>query len=113
MICNYLKQERKDESLPQELTLTYEKVKEMRYGENPHQIGALYKEIGKCEGSLTIAKQLNGKELSYNNLKDADAAIKIAREFKEPVAVALKHMNVTMRLWMRMTLVIYSQQLKM
>ena len=59
MICKYLKEERKDNSLPQELTLTYEKVEEMRYGENPHQIGALYKEIGKCEGSLTIAKQNN------------------------------------------------------
>ena len=83
MICNYLKQERKDESLPQELTLTYEKVQEMRYGENPHQIGALYKEIGKCEGSLTIAKQLNGKELSFNNINDTNGALELLKEFKE------------------------------
>ena len=48
MICSYLKSERKDDSFPQELTLTYEKVQEMRYGENPHQKAALYKEIGKC-----------------------------------------------------------------
>ena len=48
MICRYLKSERKDESFPNELTLTYEKVQEMRYGENPHQKAALYKEIGKC-----------------------------------------------------------------
>ena len=93
MICNYLKQERKDESLPQELTLTYEKVQEMRYGENPHQIGALYKEIGKCEGSLTIAKQLNGKELSFNNINDTNGALELLKEFDEPTVVACKHGN--------------------
>ena len=93
MICNYLKKERKDESLPQELTLTYEKVQEMRYGENPHQIGALYKEIGKCEGSLTIAKQLNGKELSFNNINDTNGALELLKEFDEPSVVACKHGN--------------------
>ena len=93
MICKYLKDERKDESLPQELTLTYEKVQEMRYGENPHQIGALYKEIGKCEGSLTIAKQLNGKELSFNNINDTNGALELLKEFDEPTVVACKHGN--------------------
>ena len=93
MICKYLKDERKDESLPQELTLTYEKVQEMRYGENPHQIGALYKEIGKCEGSLTIANQLNGKELSFNNINDTNGALELLKEFDEPTVVACKHGN--------------------
>ena len=93
MICKYLKNERKDESLPQELTLTYEKVQEMRYGENPHQIGALYKEIGKCEGSLTIAEQLNGKELSFNNINDTNGALELLKEFDEPTVVACKHGN--------------------
>ena len=93
MICKYLKDERKDESLPQELTLTYEKVQEMRYGENPHQIGALYKEIGKCEGSLTIAEQLNGKELSFNNINDTNGALELLKEFDEPTVVACKHGN--------------------
>ena len=93
MICKYLKDERKDESLPQELTLTYEKVQEMRYGENPHQVGALYKEIGKCEGSLTIAKQLNGKELSFNNINDTNGALELLKEFDEPTVVACKHGN--------------------
>lgn len=93
MICKYLKDERKDESLPAELTLTYEKVQEMRYGENPHQIGALYKEIGKCEGSLTIAKQLNGKELSFNNINDTNGALELLKEFDEPTVVACKHGN--------------------
>lgn len=93
MICKYLKDERKDESLPQELTLTYEKVQEMRYGENPHQIGALYKEVGKCEGSLTIAEQLNGKELSFNNINDTNGALELLKEFEEPTVVACKHGN--------------------
>ena len=93
MICKYLKEERKDNSLPQELTLTYEKVEEMRYGENPHQIGALYKEIGKCEGSLTIAKQLNGKQLSFNNINDTNGALELLKEFDEPTVVACKHGN--------------------
>ncbi len=64
MICNYIKEQRNDESFPEKLTLTYEKVQEMRYGENPHQKGALYKEVGKCEGSLTNSRTIKWKELS-------------------------------------------------
>ena len=93
MICNYLKSERKDESFPNALTLTYEKVQEMRYGENPHQKAALYKEIGKCEGSLTTAIQLNGKELSFNNINDTNGALELLKEFDEPTVVACKHGN--------------------
>lgn len=93
MICNYIKSERKDESFPTDLTLTYEKVQEMRYGENPHQKAALYKEIGKCEGSLTTATQLNGKELSFNNINDTNGALELLKEFEEPTVVACKHGN--------------------
>ncbi len=93
MICKYIKDQRNDESFPNELTLTYEKVQEMRYGENPHQKGALYKEIGKCEGSLTIAEQLNGKELSFNNINDTNGALELLKEFDEPTVVACKHGN--------------------
>lgn len=93
MICKYIKDQRNDKSLPTELTLTYEKVQEMRYGENPHQIAALYKEIGKCEGSLTIAKQLNGKELSFNNINDTNGALELLKEYDEPTVVACKHGN--------------------
>ena len=93
MIANYLKEQRKDESLPEKLTLTYEKVQDMRYGENPHQKAALYKEIGKCEGSLTIATQLNGKELSFNNINDTNGALELLKEFEEPTVVACKHGN--------------------
>jgi len=93
MICSYIKSERKDESFPTDLTLTYEKVQEMRYGENPHQKAALYKEIGKCEGSLTTATQLNGKELSFNNINDTHGALELLKEFDEPTVVACKHGN--------------------
>ena len=93
MIANYIKEQRKDESLPEKLTLTYEKVQEMRYGENPHQKAALYKEIKKCEGSLTTAKQLNGKELSFNNINDTNGALELLKEFEEPTVVACKHGN--------------------
>ena len=93
MICKYIKEQRNDLSLPQELTFTYEKVQEMRYGENPHQIGALYKEIGKCEGSLCIAEQLNGKELSFNNINDTNGALELLKEYDEPTVVACKHGN--------------------
>ena len=68
MINNYLRSERKDTSWPETLTLTFEKVQEMRYGENGHQPAAFYKEIANLKGSLTGAKQLHGKELSYNNI---------------------------------------------
>lgn len=93
MIFHYLRGERKDTSYPQTLSLTFEKVQEMRYGENPHQTGALYKEVGKCEGSLTTAKQLNGKELSFNNINDTNGALELLKEFDEPTVVACKHGN--------------------
>ncbi len=93
MICKYIKEQRNDDSFPNELTLTFEKVQDMRYGENPHQKGALYKEVGKCEGSLTTAKQLNGKELSFNNINDTNGALELLKEFEEPTVVACKHGN--------------------
>lgn len=93
MISKYIKQQRNDDSFPEELSLTYEKVQEMRYGENPHQKGCLYKEIGKCTGSLTVAEQLNGKELSFNNINDTNGALELLKEFEEPTVVACKHGN--------------------
>ena len=93
MISKYIKEQRNDESFPEELSLTYEKVQEMRYGENPHQKGCLYKEIGKCTGSLTVAEQLNGKELSFNNINDTNGALELLKEFDEPTVVACKHGN--------------------
>ena len=93
MIFNYIKNERTDNTYPESLSLTYEKVQEMRYGENPHQTGCLYKETGKCKGSLVTAKQLNGKELSFNNINDTNGALELLKEFDEPTIVACKHGN--------------------
>lgn len=93
LIAQYLKNERKDNSLPETLTMTYEKVQDMRYGENPHQSAAFYKEIGKKQGSITDAVQLNGKELSFNNINDTNGALELLKEFVEPTVVACKHGN--------------------
>lgn len=81
------------EQYPEKLTMTFEKVQDLRYGENPHQKASFYKQELIKEG-LTNAKQLHGKELSYNNIQDTNAAWDIVKEFKDqPVVVAVKHMN--------------------
>jgi phosphoribosylaminoimidazolecarboxamide formyltransferase/IMP cyclohydrolase len=81
-------------TLPERITVSYEKVQDLRYGENPHQQAAFYKLPLAGAGSLANAEQLHGKELSYNNINDANAALHILREFTdEPAAVAVKHMN--------------------
>ena len=87
LIANYIKNERADYSLPETLTMTFEKVQDMRYGENPHQKGAFYKEIVKLKGSLTNAKQLNGKELSFNNINDTNGALELLKEFSDRKSV--------------------------
>lgn len=78
---------------PENLTLAYEKIQNLRYGENPHQKAAFYGEIGRHPGTLAGAKQLNGKELSFNNINDADATLKAVLEFDMPAAVGVKHTN--------------------
>lgn len=93
MIADYLKREREDYDLPETLTMTFEKVQDMRYGENPHQKAAFYREIGKKTGSLVEARQLNGKELSFNNINDTNGALELLKEFTEPAVVACKHGN--------------------
>ncbi|MDO5291944.1 MAG: bifunctional phosphoribosylaminoimidazolecarboxamide formyltransferase/IMP cyclohydrolase [bacterium] len=93
MIADFLKKERNDHELPETLTMTFEKVQDMRYGENPHQKAAFYREIGKKHGSLTDAKQYNGKELSFNNINDTNGALELLKEFTEPTVVACKHGN--------------------
>ncbi|MCR5733782.1 MAG: bifunctional phosphoribosylaminoimidazolecarboxamide formyltransferase/IMP cyclohydrolase [Lachnospiraceae bacterium] len=93
MICDYIRKERNDHDLPATLTLTYEKVQDMRYGENPHQKAAFYREIGKRKGSLADAVQLNGKELSFNNINDTNGALELLKEFEDPTVVACKHGN--------------------
>lgn len=93
LIATYMKKERMDFELPQTITLTYEKVQDMRYGENPHQKAAFYKEVSNNNGVLSSAVQLHGKELSFNNINDTNGAIELLKEFVEPAVVACKHAN--------------------
>jgi phosphoribosylaminoimidazolecarboxamide formyltransferase/IMP cyclohydrolase len=81
------------EETPEKLTVTYELKQTLRYGENPHQKAAFYRKPLGSKFSIASAEQLHGKELSFNNIKDADAALEMVRDFKEPAAVAVKHMN--------------------
>jgi len=69
------------------------KVQDLRYGENPHQKGAFYREPVVTEPSVSTSRQLQGKEMSYNNYLDANSALELAKEFDEPVAVIIKHNN--------------------
>lgn len=79
--------------LPEKLFLEYDMKQELRYGENPHQEAKFFASTVKEPFSLATAEQLNGKELSYNNIQDANATLNIAREFDEPFCVGVKHMN--------------------
>ena len=82
-----------DETFPENYTVTYEKVQDLRYGENPHQRAAFYEDVQYKGVSLATAKQLHGKELSFNNIQDANAALEIVAEYEDPAVVAVKHMN--------------------
>ena len=83
-----------EELFPDSLTLTYNKVDEMRYGENPHQKAAFYREVtGDLNGMMSGYTQHQGKELSYNNIADTDAALECVKVFDEPACVIVKHAN--------------------
>ena len=78
---------------PKILNLTFRKIQDLRYGENPHQTAAFYKDIFTELGYVATAKQLQGKELSYNNILDIDAAFELVKEFDKPTAAVIKHTN--------------------
>ncbi len=78
---------------PKTLAFNFEKIQDLRYGENPHQRAAYYGQKFSQPGSVTSAKQLHGKELSYNNILDADAALQCVAEFYDPACVIVKHTN--------------------
>ena len=78
---------------PDVLTLQFAKLQEMRYGENPHQSAAFYRDDKPAPGSLATLRQLQGKELSYNNIADADAAWECVKRFTAPACVIVKHAN--------------------
>lgn len=78
---------------PEKLEPALEKVQDLRYGENPHQTAAFYRDDAHAETSVARARQLHGKELSYNNILDLDAALEVVREFEEPACCIVKHNN--------------------
>lgn len=84
---------RKAAGLDAKLFLNFDEVQTLRYGENPHQKATFYRAAKSVPYSVAFSRQLGGKELSYNNIQDANAALSIVREFSEPFCVGLKHMN--------------------
>ena len=78
---------------PRTFNLQLNKTQEMRYGENPHQLAAFYVEPTPQENGIATAKQLQGKELSYNNIADTDAALECVKQFEQPACVIVKHAN--------------------
>ncbi len=90
-IYSYLSQQFEEEEFPEHLVITLEKMDELRYGENPHQRAAYYREVGAPRESLINAEKLQGKTLSFNNLLDLHSAWALVKEFQEPAAVIVKH----------------------
>ncbi|MBQ6957400.1 MAG: bifunctional phosphoribosylaminoimidazolecarboxamide formyltransferase/IMP cyclohydrolase [Bacteroidales bacterium] len=90
MIARYM---RAQAGLPEKLFLEYDLKQPLRYGENPHQDARFFAACKPESFSLAFARQIQGKEMSYNNIQDANAALNIVRDFPEPFCVALKHMN--------------------
>ena len=89
---NRFKADNSFSSFPKEFSFSFSKLQDLRYGENPHQAAAFYKDSAKHEG-LSRIQQLQGKELSFNNILDLNAAVDIVREFEAPAAVIIKHNN--------------------
>jgi phosphoribosylaminoimidazolecarboxamide formyltransferase/IMP cyclohydrolase len=82
-----------NENFPRTFNTQFVKAQDMRYGENPHQNSAFYVEANPQEVSIVSAKQLQGKELSYNNIADTDAALECVKQFEQPACVIVKHAN--------------------
>jgi len=93
LIAGYLREKANGDKYPKTMTITFEKAQDMRYGENPHQSAVFYKEVGRNAGMISSAVQLHGKELSFNNINDANGALELLKEFDEPTVVAVKHTN--------------------
>ncbi len=92
-VHKFLQGSKKDMELPRTLWLVLEKVSDLRYGENPHQRGAFYREENLLETSVAAATQLQGKELSFNNIMDLDAVVSIVSGFDHPACAIVKHAN--------------------
>ncbi|MCW5935173.1 MAG: bifunctional phosphoribosylaminoimidazolecarboxamide formyltransferase/IMP cyclohydrolase [Fimbriimonadia bacterium] len=93
MIANWFRPMDPEGDFPETLSLTFRRAQTLRYGENPHQRAAFYRDPMSSEPSVATAQQLWGKEISYNNLLDADAALELIREFEQPACAIIKHTN--------------------
>jgi phosphoribosylaminoimidazolecarboxamide formyltransferase/IMP cyclohydrolase len=99
MVAGYLaaRQRHEHEAFPQTLPLLFDKVQDLRYGENPHQSAALYRDsagaAAAASGAVATARVLQGKDLSFNNIADADTAVECVRQFEAPACVIVKHAN--------------------
>jgi phosphoribosylaminoimidazolecarboxamide formyltransferase/IMP cyclohydrolase len=80
-------------AFPDDLNLSFRKRMDLRYGENPHQSAAFYADPSAIGACVTAAEQIQGKELSYNNIADSDAALECVRQFESPACVIVKHAN--------------------
>ena len=92
-ITRYLSAQQGDDPLGERFLYSGSRIERLRYGENPHQVAAFYRDQVPPAGSLAVATQLQGKELSYNNIADSDAALECVRQFDEPACVIVKHAN--------------------
>src|SRR5690606_28833039 len=95
-ISNYLTAIHDDErrnTFPTVLNLNFNLLQNLRYGENPHQKAAFYRDIETVPGGLADYRQIQGKELSYNNIADTDAAWECVKSFEDPACVIIKHAN--------------------
>ena len=92
-ITNYLSQALGDPPLRDQFLYAAKRTETLRYGENPHQEASFYRDAGAVSGTLAAAKQIQGKELSYNNIADSDAALECVKQFAEPACVIVKHAN--------------------
>jgi len=95
-IANYFASKSEDEGFPPLLSITFDKVQDLRYGENPHQKAAFYRESNATGGGVATAKKLHGKELSFNNINDLNGAYNLVQEFagdKDAAAAIIKHAN--------------------
>jgi phosphoribosylaminoimidazolecarboxamide formyltransferase/IMP cyclohydrolase len=93
LVAGWLRRQQDDDSIPDTLTPALQKKQELRYGENPHQFAAFYADPLATGASIASATQLQGKELSYNNIADADTALECVRQFDAPACVIVKHAN--------------------
>jgi phosphoribosylaminoimidazolecarboxamide formyltransferase / IMP cyclohydrolase len=93
LVSAWLRRQQGEASFPSDFTAGFRKLQDLRYGENPHQAAAFYADRLAAGASVASARQLQGKELSYNNIADADTAIECVRQFAEPACIIVKHAN--------------------